>query len=79
MKRANSLNPIDKPNWQRAEVELRNIDRVIPLDVLINPDPIFAGAYRTSLADLLEAVVPVSVKTNKTIWSEFSQAFLEKD
>lgn len=69
---------IDKPNWQRAEVELRNIDRVIPLDVLINPDPIFAGSY-PCMADLLEAVIPVSVKTNKgAIWSEFSQAFLEK-
>ncbi len=66
------------PNWQRAEVELRNIDRVIPLDVLINPDPVFAGAY-PCLAELLESVVPVAIKTIKgAVWSEFSQAWIEK-
>lgn len=33
------------PNWVRAEGELHNKDRIIPLDVLINPDPYFAGMY----------------------------------
>lgn len=33
------------PNWVRAEGELHNKDRVIPLDVLVNPDPYFAGMY----------------------------------
>ena len=32
-------------NWVRAELELRSIDRVIPLDSLINTDGIFATAY----------------------------------
>jgi phage replication initiation protein len=72
------MESVEFPNWQRAEVELRNVDRVIPLDVLINPDPIFAGAY-PCLADLLQAVVPVAVKTIKgAVWSEFSQAWIEK-
>ncbi|MFM5880894.1 replication initiation factor domain-containing protein [Aeromonas sanarellii] len=33
------------PNWVRAEGELHNKDRIIPLDVLVNPDPYFAGIY----------------------------------
>ncbi len=33
------------PNWVRAEGELHNKDRIIPLDVLVNPDPYFAGMY----------------------------------
>lgn len=39
------LNDTKNPNWVRWEVELRNIDRVIPLDCLINPSKYFAGAY----------------------------------
>lgn len=72
------MESVDRPNWQRAEVEIRNVDRVIPLDVLINPDPVFAGAY-PCLAELLESVVPVAIKTIKgAVWSEFSQAWIEK-
>ena len=33
------------PHWVRAEGELHSKDRIIPLDVLINPDPYFAGMY----------------------------------
>lgn len=33
------------PHWVRAEGELHNKDRVIPLDVLIKPDDYFAGMY----------------------------------
>jgi phage replication initiation protein len=33
------------PNWVRWEVEIRNIDRVIPLDALENPFKYFAGCY----------------------------------
>ncbi|WP_151172775.1 replication initiation factor domain-containing protein [Pseudoalteromonas ruthenica] len=32
-------------NWVRAELELRAIDRVIPLDALLNTDAIFANSY----------------------------------
>ena len=35
----------EHPNWVRAEGELHSKDRIIPLDVLINPDPYFAGMY----------------------------------
>jgi len=41
-------------NWTRYEVRLGNRDRVIPLDVLTNPDKYFVGAY-PALADMLEA------------------------
>lgn len=40
--------------WTRFEVRLGNRDRVIPLDVLTNPDKYFAGAY-PALRDLLTA------------------------
>jgi phage replication initiation protein len=32
-------------DWNRAEVEFHNTDRIIPLDVLINPSQYFVGAY----------------------------------
>lgn len=35
----------EHPNWVRAEGELHSKDRIIPLDVLINPDVYFAGMY----------------------------------
>lgn len=41
-------------NWNRFEVRLGNRDRVIPLDVLTNPDRYFVGAY-PALESLLEA------------------------
>lgn len=34
-----------QPNWVRAELELRSIDRVISLDALLNTDAVFAAAY----------------------------------
>lgn len=57
------------PNWVRAEGELHNKDRVIPLDALINPDPYFAGMY-PQFAKWLDAVcqeeiTPVRVTTFK--------------
>lgn len=39
--------------WTRFEVELRNIDRELPLDVLTNSDAYFVGAYE-ALARLLD-------------------------
>ncbi len=41
-------------DWTRYEVRLGNRDRVIPLDVLTNPDRYFAGAY-PALSHMLEA------------------------
>ena len=59
----------DNPDWVRAEGELHNKDRVIPLDVLVNPDPYFAGMY-PQFAKWLDAIkqsesVPVRVTTFK--------------
>ncbi|MNF94319.1 Replication initiation factor [compost metagenome] len=39
------LSSVEFPDWVRAEGELHSKDRIIPLDVLINPDPYFAGLY----------------------------------
>jgi len=38
------LNDPDSP-WVRAEVEFKSSDRIIPLDILLEPSPYFAGAY----------------------------------
>ncbi|WAG07928.1 replication initiation factor domain-containing protein [Aeromonas jandaei] len=59
----------EHPNWVRAEGELHNKDRVIPLEVLVNPDPFFAGMYPQFakwLDSLKQAdVEPVRVTTFK--------------
>lgn len=47
------LRPGSGDRWTRFEVELRNIDRDLPLDVLTDCDKYFAGAYRC-LERLLE-------------------------
>lgn len=42
--------------WCRAEVQFRNRGRFIPLDILVNPDAYFAGAYlytRSLLNDVM--------------------------
>ena len=33
------------PNWTRAEVELRSKDRVLPFDILLEPDKYLAASY----------------------------------
>lgn len=38
--------------WVRLELELRNVDRDIPLDVLTDPDGLFAGGYPPLLSVL---------------------------
>jgi len=57
------------PNWVRAEGELHSKDRIIPLDVLINPDPYFAGMYPQFskwLAEIVqEEIEPVRITTFK--------------
>lgn len=58
------LQDASNPDWQRAEVEIRNVDRVIPFDALLNPDIYFAGAYPV-LAELLTTVEPVKIVTTK--------------
>lgn len=57
------------PDWVRAEGELHSKDRIIPLDVLINPDPYFAGMYPQFskwLAEIIkDEVEPVRITTFK--------------
>jgi len=59
----------DYPNWVRAEGELHSKDRIIPLDVLINPDPYFAGMYPQFSKWLVEVskdeIEPVRITTFK--------------
>jgi phage replication initiation protein len=49
------LAPGSGDKWTRFEVELRNKDREIPLDVIVNCDTYFAGAY-----ECLQRVLPVA-------------------
>lgn len=57
------------PNWVRAEGELHSKDRIIPLDVLVNPDPYFAGMYPQFskwLTEIVqEEIEPVRITTFK--------------
>ncbi|MBJ7583100.1 replication initiation factor domain-containing protein [Aeromonas veronii] len=65
------LSSVEFPDWVRAEGELHSKDRVIPLDVLINPDPYFAGLYPQfavwlqQLSEASKPVEPVRVTTFK--------------
>ncbi len=56
------------PNWNRFEVQIGNRFRVIPLDVLVNPDPYFAGAY-PALASLIEDVQPIAISTVRVLFN----------
>jgi len=56
---------MDDP-WFRAEVELRNHNRVIPLETLIRPAAFFAGAY-AFCAELLSDVDPVRIPTGEKV------------
>lgn len=49
--------------WTRAEVEFKSVDRVIPLDVLLDPSGYFLGAY-PCFADLFEFETANRIKTN---------------
>lgn len=59
----------DFPNWVRAEGELHNKDRYIPLDVLDYPDDYFAGMYpafeQWLTALQTEDIIPTRVITFK--------------
>jgi phage replication initiation protein len=35
----------DLKNWVRCEIEFKSIDRIIPFEILLNPQDYFAGAY----------------------------------
>lgn len=50
-------------DWVRTELELHNEDRVIPLDILINPGQYLAGAY-PALAWVNDQVSRIKTKCN---------------
>lgn len=54
------------PDWNRWEVELRNIDRVIPLDALKDPHKYFAGAY-PALAAFSQRQERIVLKVKKLV------------
>lgn len=60
------------PNWVRVELELKNIDRVIPLDVLLAPGQYLAGAY-PALANLYKIQNRIQTQ-KKTIKSTVERA-----
>lgn len=39
------LGSLDMPMWVRCEVELKSVDRIIPLEVLLKPHHFFAGSF----------------------------------
>ncbi len=39
------LGSLDLPMWVRCEVELKSVDRIIPLEVLLKPPHFFAGSF----------------------------------
>lgn len=53
--------------WVRVEVELRNVNRVIPFDAVIRPADFFAGAYPFCQLILDEKPVPQRVATGKEV------------
>ena len=57
------LAPGSGDKWTRFEVELRNVDRDLPLEVLTDCDRYFAGAYKC-LQRLL-AVLPEAIPTHQ--------------
>ncbi|MBG0757605.1 replication initiation factor domain-containing protein [Vibrio cidicii] len=56
------------PDWNRFEVQLGNRFRVIPFDVLTDPDPYFAGAY-PALSELISEVEPIRIPTVKLVFN----------
>lgn len=58
------LGASDSP-WTRFEVELRNIDRDLPLDILTDTDKYFKGAYRCLERLIDSAIEPSTIPTHQ--------------
>lgn len=52
--------------WVRAEVEFKSADRIIPLDVLLNPSEYFMGAY-PCFGELFKFESSTRIKSNRKI------------
>lgn len=65
----NDNKPFDISKWLRAEVQLRNANCDIPLDLLIKPDEYFAGSYPylKELLSINEGKTPPRFKTQDEI------------
>lgn len=53
--------------WLRVEVELRNVNRIVPFDALIRPADFFAGAYDFCQMVLDEKPMPQRIATGKAV------------
>lgn len=61
-------------NWQRAEVEFKSIDRVLPFDMLLAPSEFFIAAY-PCFRDLAQHLQPERIETiSKTAQINFQSA-----
>ncbi|MBF4448181.1 replication protein, partial [Vibrio anguillarum] len=60
------MKSIEYPDWVRLEVQIGNKSRVIPLDILIDSDAYFTGAY-PALASVLENVEPKRIPIARVI------------
>lgn len=61
-------------NWQRAEVEFKSIDRVLPFDMLLAPSEFFIAAY-PCFRDLAQHLQPERIETiSKTAQINFQTA-----
>ena len=61
-------------NWQRAEVEFKSIDRVLPFDMLLVPSEFFIAAY-PCFRDLAQHLQPERIETiSKTAQINFQTA-----
>lgn len=70
------LKSAEYPNWVRLEVQLGNKSRVIPLDILIDSDPYFTGAY-PALASVLEDVEPKIIPISRVIANASFDRFVD--
>lgn len=63
--------------WWRCELRLGNQDRILDLEILIEPDQFFAGSYPFA-AGLLESVEPQVIKVTKRVAEVVSDAVIER-
>ncbi len=62
------------PKWVRLEIELRNNTRVLPLDILIDSDPYFTGAYpalTAALQDVPPKIIPITRIASQATYERF--------
>ncbi|WP_456295635.1 replication initiation factor domain-containing protein [Vibrio sp. AK197] len=64
------------PDWVRLEIQLGNKSRVIPLDILIDSDPYFTGAY-PALASVLEDVEPKIIPISRVVANASFERFVD--